>query len=167
MKAIVAVDKNWAIGCAGRLLTYIPDDLKYFKNMTSSKVVIMGRKTYESLPKGSRPLPNRHNIVITTSSNFEEEGVKVFNNLDKVIEYLKTFNSEDVFIIGGESIYRQFLPYINECYVTKIDYQFQADTYYPNLDNMNDWELFETSDEQTYFDITYTWNIYKRNNEKV
>lgn len=160
MKAIVAVDKNWGIGCNGNLLAYIPDDLKYFKRMTKNNVVVMGRKTLESLP-GSKPLSLRENIVITRDINYSIENCIIFNDILTAVEEIVKIKDKDVFIIGGESIYKQFLPFVTECYVTKIDKEFDADTYFPNLEDL-DWKLVEKSEKQFYNNIGYTWCKYVR-----
>lgn len=166
MKAIVAVDKNWAIGYNGKLLVHLPKDLEYFKNTTLNKVVVMGRKTFESLPN-KKPLSNRLNIILTRSKDYKVDGAVVLHTIDEVKEYVKNMLSGDVFIIGGDKIYKLFLPFISECLVTKIDYGYFADTYFPNLDEDVNWKLVSSSDEQSHFDITYRWTVYKRiDNEK-
>lgn len=160
MKAIVAVDKNWGIGYKGNLLIHIPEDLKYFKRMTKNNVVVMGRKTLESLP-GAKPLPYRKNIIISRDINYKIENCIVFNNILSAVKELSNYN-DDVFVIGGEAIYKEFLPFVEECYVTMIDSEFEADTYFPNLENL-DWKLVEKSDKQFYNNISYTWCKYIRN----
>ena len=120
MKAIVAVDLNWGIGYRGNLLQRIPEDMKFFKQMTLGKVVIMGRETFESLP-GKEPLKDRINIVLSKDECFTNEKVTICRSLDELFYELKKYNSDDVFVIGGESIYTQLLPYCSEVYVTKID----------------------------------------------
>ena len=161
MNLIVAVDKNWAIGNKGKLLVTIPADQKLFRDETKGKVVVMGRKTLDSLP-GGMALSNRTNIVITRNENFERKGVIVHHSIEETLEYLKQFPSEDIFIIGGEEIYRQFLPYCDTAHVTWIDYKYQADTYFPNLDQDPDWHVTDESDEQTYFDLCYEFRKYER-----
>lgn len=161
MKAIVAVDRYWGIGKNGKLLTHIPADLRYFKEKTLNKAVIMGRKTFESLP-GQLPLPQRLNIVLTRDPSWNPDGVKVFHTKEEILDYVKNMRPEDVFVIGGGEIYRLFLPETEEILVTRIDYQYACDTYFPNLDDMPEWERAERSEEQTYFDICFTWDIYRR-----
>lgn len=161
MNLIVAVDKNWAIGNKGKLLVTIPADQKLFRDETKGKVVVMGRKTLESLPSG-QPLRERTNIVLTRNKDFARKGVTVFHNIEETMEYLKQFPSEDVFVIGGEEIYRQFLPYCDTAHVTWIDYAYQADTHFPNLDKDPDWHVTDESDEQTYFDLCYEFRKYER-----
>ena len=161
MNLIVAVDKNWAIGHKGKLLVTIPADQKLFREETKGKVVVMGRKTLESLPSG-QPLRDRTNVVITRNEQYEKKGVIVMHSVEETLEYLKQFNSDDIFVIGGEEIYRQFLPYCDTAHVTWIDYKYQADTYFPNLDQDPEWHVTDESDEQTYFDLEYVFTIYER-----
>ena len=161
MNLIVAVDKNWAIGHKGKLLVTIPADQKLFRDETKGKIVVMGRKTLESLPSG-QPLRERTNIVITRNEQYEKKGVVVMHSIEETLEYLKQFNSEDIFIIGGEEIYRQFLPYCDVAHVTWIDFAYQADTHFPNLDKDPEWHVTDESDEQTYFDLCYEFRKYER-----
>lgn len=161
MNLIVAVDKNWAIGCGNRLLVSIPQDMKFFRETTTGKIVVMGRKTLESFP-GGKPLKNRVNIVLSTNKDYTVKDAIVVHTVEEVVEELKKYNAEDVYCIGGESIYRQLLPYCDTAYVTKIDHAYQADSYFPNLDENEDWELTKISEEQTYFDLEYYFTIYER-----
>lgn len=163
MNLIVAVDKNWAIGCGNRLLVSIPADMKFFRQTTSGKVVAMGRKTLESFP-GGQPLKNRVNIVLTKDADYKVKDAVVVNSLEAMVEELKKYEAEDIFVIGGESVYRQLLPYCTTAYVTKIDHAYAADTYFPNLDEMDDWELTGVTEEQTYFDLEYVFAKYERKN---
>lgn len=165
MNLIVAVDKNWAIGRNGELLVSIPEDMKLFRSETMGKVVVMGRKTLESFP-GGNPLKNRTNIVITGNTNYEKEGVIVCHSVEETLAKLKEYDTEDIFIIGGETIYRQFLPYCSIAHVTKIDFAYDADTFFPNLDENPDWSISESSDEKTYFDLEYYFLKYENANPK-
>ena len=161
MNLIVAVDKNWAIGLKNKLLVSIPEDMKFFRTETAGKVVVMGRKTLESFP-GGIPLKNRINIVLTGNRDYEAKGALVLHTVEDILQELKKYPSQEVYIIGGESIYRQFLPYCDTAHVTKIDRAYEADSYFPNLDEMPEWELTGRSDEQVYFDITYHFLRYER-----
>ncbi len=161
MNLIVAVDKNWAIGCNNRLLVSIPSDMKFFRETTMGKVVVMGRKTLESFP-GGQPLKNRTNIVITSDSDYKVKDAIVVPSIEAAVEELKKYEEEDIFVIGGESIYRQMLPYCKMAYVTKIDHAYDADTFFPNLDEMEDWKLTGVTEEQTYFDLEYVFARYER-----
>ncbi|MDO5695888.1 MAG: dihydrofolate reductase [Eubacteriales bacterium] len=161
MKAIVAVEKNWGIGYQGRLLTHIPADLRYFKEKTINKAVIMGRRTFESLP-GRQPLPQRHNIILTRDADYQVRGAVVLRSKEAVLEYVKNMQSADVFVIGGEQVYKLFMPETDEIYVTRIDYNYASDVYFPNLDMLPEWAVTAVSPEQTHFDISYTWKVYRR-----
>ena len=152
MNLIVAVDKNWAIGKENKLLVSIPQDMKFFRETTMGKVVVMGRKTLESFP-GGQPLKKRTNIVITRDKNYSVKDAIVVHSVEEALEELKNYNSEDVYVIGGDSIYRQMLPYCDVAHVTKINHAYEADTYFPNLDEKEDWLVTGVSDEQTYFNL--------------
>ena len=161
MNLIVNADKNWAIGFQNKLLVRIPDDMKFFRQMTTGKVVVMGRKTLESFPN-QMPLANRTNIVLTTDRKYEKKGAIIVHSKEELFEELKNYESDDIYIIGGESIYKMMLPYCNVAHVTKVDYAYQADTYFPNLDKMSEWKITADSEEQTYFDLEYVFLQYER-----
>lgn len=161
MNVIVAVDSNWAIGCKNQLLVRIPNDHKMFRQMTTGKVVVLGRKTLETFPQGL-PLPNRTNIILSKSADYKVKDAVVVHSIEELLEELKKYNSEDVFIIGGESIYRQMLPYCDTAHITKIDHAYDADSYFPNLDEDAEWKVTADSEEQTYFDIAYSFVKYER-----
>ena len=161
MNLIVAVDKNWAIGKENKLLVSIPQDMKFFRQTTQGKVVAMGRKTLESFPNGL-PLKNRVNVVLTSDKNYKVKDAILVHSIDEMVEELKKYNEEDIFVIGGETIYRQLLPYCKKAYITKIDHAYHADTHFPNLDQDPAWEMTGISDEQTYFDLEYVFTIYER-----
>jgi dihydrofolate reductase len=158
MNLIVAVDKNWGIGKDNKLLVRIPADQKYFREMTTGKVVVMGRKTLESFPNAA-PLKDRTNIVLTHDKNYKTDAITVHSEAE-LFEELKKYDSEDVFVIGGEMIYRQLLPLCDTAYITKVDFAYDADTFFPDLDSDPSWELAEESEEQTYFDIEYYFCRY-------
>lgn len=161
MNCIVAVDQNWAIGKDNKLLVSIPADMKFFRETTAGGVVIYGRKTLESFP-GAQPLKNRINIVITRNKDYNVKGATVVHSIDEALKAAEAYNSEDVYVIGGDSIYKQMLPYCDVAIVTKIDYAYEADTYFPNLDEDSEWEMTATSEEQTYFDLEYAFTKYER-----
>lgn len=159
MNLIVAVDKNWGIGLKNKLLVSIPEDMKFFRTETTGKVVVMGRKTLETFPN-KMPLKNRTNIVLTANPDYEVKGALVFHTMEEVLEELKNYPSEDIYIIGGASIYRQFLPYCKAAHVTKIDYAYEADTYFPNLDERAEWSVEAVSGEKTYYDLEFEFVKY-------
>ena len=161
MKLIVAVDKNWGIGNKGDLLVSIPEDMKFFRETTTGKVVVMGRKTLESFPN-KRPLKNRTNIVITRQKDYKVDGAVVLHSVEEALDYLKQFKSEDIYVIGGASIYEQMLPYCDVAHVTVMDYAYQADTWFPNLDKMEEFVVAADSEEKTYFDLEYCFKMYVR-----
>ena len=140
----MAIGKDGAIGRGGDLIWKIPADLKRFKALTTGNPVIMGRKTWDSLPK--RPLPNRRNIIVTRQKDFKAEGAETVNSIE---EALRITESERPFIIGGAQIYKEFLPYANELYLTLVDEQTpDADSFLP-LTLFRDWEKVEESEEET------------------
>lgn len=161
MNIIAAVDKNWAIGKQGGLLVSIPDDMKLFREETLGKVVVMGRKTLESLP-GGQPLYGRTNIVLTSDKNYKVKGAIICHSLKEALWELEKYPSEDVFIAGGQSIYEQFLPYCNIAHITWIDFTYEADTWMENLDKHPQWKMILESEEQTYFNLCYSFRMYKR-----
>ena len=160
---IVAADNRWAIGNKNRLLVSIPNDMKHFREETTGKVIVLGRKTLETFPQGL-PLQNRENIILSKNPAFKVRGATVVNSLEQLLDTLKKYPPEDVYIVGGESIYRQLLPYCDTVYVTKIDHTYEADAYFPDLDADKEWILAEDSDELTYFDISYNFLKYRRIN---
>lgn len=161
MNIIVAVDEHWAIGYKDRLLVSIPNDQKHFREETTGKVVVLGRKTLQTFPQG-QPLQNRTNIILSGNKNYQVKDATVVHSVEELLEELKQYRTEDVYVIGGESIYRQLLPYCDTAHVTKIDHTYEADSHFPNLDEDPEWEITADSDEQTYFDLAYTFVKYER-----
>ena len=121
----------------------------------------MGRKTLDSFP-GGQPLPRRTNIVLTGQEDFSRNGVTVCHSVEELLELLKSFEDDRIYVIGGGTVYRQLLPYCSVAHITKIDHSYQADTYFPNLDEDPEWRITEDSDEQTYFDLVYRFLKYER-----
>lgn len=161
MNLIVAVDENWAIGNKNELLVRIPADHKFFRQETTGKVVILGRKTLETFPQGL-PLKNRTNIIMSTNKDYRVKDAMVVHDLEELLSLLERYNTKDVYVVGGESIYRLLLPYCDTAHVTKIDHAYEADAYFPDLDAMPEWKITADSEEQTYFDITYHFLKYER-----
>ncbi len=161
MNVIAAADKNWAIGYKNKLLVSIPADMKFFRQTTTGKVVVMGRKTLESFPNGL-PLKNRTNIVLTSNKDYRVKDAVIVHTPEELMEELGKYDSDDIYVIGGESIYRQLLPYCQKAYITKIDHAYHADTYFPNLDELEEWEMTQVSEEQTCFDLEYVFSTYER-----
>lgn len=161
MNLIAAVDQNWAIGNKNQLLVRIPADQKFFRETTTGKVVVMGRKTLESFPNGL-PLKNRTNIVLTRDMDYTVKDAIVLHSLEELREELKKYPSEDIYVIGGETIYRQLLDECDVAHITKIEYAYDADAYFPNLDELPEWQITADSEEQTYFDLEYFFYKYER-----
>ena len=161
MNLILSADKNWAIGKDNQLLVRIPSDMKFFRETTTGKVVVMGRKTLESFPNGL-PLKNRTNIVLTGNPHYKVKDAVIVHTKEQLLDELKQYDSKDIYVIGGESIYRMLLDQCDTAYVTKIDYTYEADTYVPNLDELAEWEMTDESEEQTYFDLEYRFVTYRR-----
>jgi dihydrofolate reductase len=164
MTAIVAVDKNWAIGKDGRLLARISGDMKYFKEKTLGGVCVMGRRTFASLPSG--PLPSRTNCVLTRNADFAagkpwQDDIVIAHSTQEMMRKLNDLTGK-IFIIGGGTVYRDFLPYVQTCLVTKIDAAFEADTFFPNLDTDEDFRLVRESDEHEENGYRYRFCEYRR-----
>ena len=166
MKCIAAVDSNWGIGLKGKLLVSIPNDQKMFRNETTGKVIVLGRKTIETFPNGL-PLKNRTNIVLSRDENLKIKDAIVVHNDDQLFYELSKYNSDDIYIIGGESVYKQYVKYCDTAIITKIDNAFEADAYFPNLDNDDNWTMVAQSEEQTYFSLEYTFREYRNSNPAV
>ena len=161
MNLIVAVDENWAIGKDNKLLVSIPSDMKFFRETTTGKVVVMGRKTLESFPNGL-PLKNRTNIVLTRNRDYQVKDAIVVHSVPELLVKLDKYSSEDVYVIGGGRVYQGLLPYWDGAQVTKINHVYAADSWFPNLDETGEWEITGESEEQTYFDLEYTFVRYEK-----
>ena len=157
MNLIVAVDSNWGIGKNNDLLISIPEDMKFFRETTKGTAVLMGRKTLESFPNGN-PLKNRVNIVLSRNK-IDKEVIQV-SSIEEALEVANTYDT--VFVIGGGSIYKEFLPYCKTAYVTKIHHSFDADTFFPNLDVLEDWSCVETSEMKEYEGTKYQFCKYEK-----
>lgn len=162
MQLIVAVDKNWGIGYNNDLLVSIPGDKKNFRMLTTGKTLIMGRKTLESFPEG-RPLKDRVNIVVTRKRNYDGHGAIVVNSPEEAVAKARELSAEDdIFVIGGGEIYAQLLDQCDTAVITKINYEYTADTFFPNLDKDESWECVDESEEMTCFSMEYFFCTYKK-----
>lgn len=159
MNLIACIDKNWGIGNNGKLLFSIKQDKEFFKNMTIGKIVIMGRKTFDSLK--IKPLPDRTNIVLTRYRNFYHEGVTICHSAEEVLGLIKN-RKEDVFVMGGEKVYKMFLPYCERAYVTKVDTVKTTDAYMVNLDKETDWKLVCETKDFLQDEVNYRFTVYER-----
>ncbi len=161
MNIIASVDENWGIGLKGRLLVRIPADMKTFQQMTAGAVLVMGRRTLESF-SNAQPLAGRVNIVLTRNPNWKVRNAILVHSVEETLERLDDYRDREVFVIGGESIFRQFLPFCDAAHITKIHQVFETDAFFPNLDLDPDWSVTNSSEEQTYFDLEYHFLKYER-----
>lgn len=160
MELIVAVDENWAIGNKGDLLVSIPEDHKFFRQTTMGHVVVLGRKTLAGFPNGM-PLKGRDNIILSTNKDYKVKDGIVVHSKEELLEKLKDYKERTIFVIGGGTVYEMLLPYCKYAHVTKINYKYEADTYFPNLDKMDNWKIVADSDEHTYFDLEFYFYKYE------
>ena len=161
ISAIVAVDKDWGIGYQGQLLEHLPPDMKYFKELTTNHVVVMGRRTWDSLP--NKPLKNRLNLVITSGERQYGEMTCFIGMAEAMARLAHVDDDEEWFIIGGGTIYKELLPICDRVYVTKIEkYHKNIDTYFPNLDKDSNWEVSTCTELRDYKDIPYAFLTYDR-----
>jgi len=161
MNLIAAVDSNWAIGSGNGLLVQIPNDQKHFREETWGKVVVYGRRTLDTLPQGM-PLQGRTNIILSHNPVYQVKNAVVAHSVEELLKELEQYDPQDVYVIGGESVYRQLLPYCHVAHITKINHTFAADRYFPNLDELPEWKITMDSEEQTYFDLEYVFLKYER-----
>lgn len=161
MNLIVAVDKNWGIGRDGGLLAHLPGDMAYFKAHTMGKTVVMGRKTLESMP-GRRGLPGRDNYVLTSNPDFAAERCEVVHSEAEMFEALAQYEPDDVFIIGGSSMYNKYYKMCDKLYITKIDADLDADTRIVNIDEDPDFHVVSESEPMTENGVTYRFLVYAR-----
>ena len=161
MNLIVCVDKNWAIGKDGKLLCHLKEDMKYFREHTIGKVVVMGRSTLESLPNGE-PLPDRTNIVLTRKEDFAKDGVTVVHDMEELLEELNKYAPDDIMIIGGASVYNEMMDMCDILYVTRIEHEFDADTFIRDIDRCPNFKVVWTSDEIEEKGLKYRFYEYRR-----
>ena len=164
MKAIVAVDKKWGIGKKNDLLFSLPADMAYFREKTLNKVVVMGSNTLKSFP-GGKPLKNRTNVVLFPGGEQRDDCI-IVQSLEELSAELKKYNADDVFIVGGAMFYRTMLPYCSEVLVTKVDADGEAEVFYENLDQKEEWTCVSAQDpiETNGYKISFT--VYKNSNVK-
>ena len=160
MNLIAAADHHWGIGADNRLLASIPDDMRYFREMTAGKVVVMGRRTRESIPGGR--LKGRVNIVLTHQTDEKADGMFFVSSMESLFRVLEPYDPDAVFVIGGASIYTQLLDACHTAYITKIDAVYAADAYMPDLYVHPQWELSVCKEKKRYLGTGYRFCIYKR-----
>lgn len=169
MKAIVAVDEKWGIGCSGKLLFKIPEDMKHFRRVTLGSIIVMGHTTFESLP-GRQPLKDRVNVVLSRDDNFFAEGVHICHSVDELLRFISKYDgmdcsnrdcsNRDCFIIGGESVYQQLMPYCSEVLVTRVEGSFPADRFFPDIARDTSFRLEEESGRHEYNGLGYRFCSY-------
>lgn len=156
---IACIDKDWGIGNNGGELFDIEQDKEFFKSKTIGKAIVMGRKTLDALP-GGKALGDRVNIVLTSDKAFKREDVIVCHSVDEVLGEIEKY--PETFIIGGGEIYRQFLPYCEKAYITKVFTEKKADKHMVNLDNETGWTQTQTTKDFTHGEISYSFTVYER-----
>lgn len=163
MNLIVATDESYGIAKDGELLTYLPKDLKFFKEKTLGNIIIMGRKTIDSLP-GSGLLPGRETWILTRDRSYIKEGAQIFYSIESIVDYIKEHqvDEERIYVAGGGVIYESFLPYCKKAYITHIRHQFNADTWMPAIGNMKEWKKVYESEDQYQGELAYVHTTYER-----
>ena len=161
MKMIVCVAEDFGIGLNNGLLFSLPPDMKFFRETTMGKVIIMGRGTLDSFP-GGKPLKNRTNIVLTRDKSFSREGVEAFNSKEEILDYVKKFDTDDVYVIGGGQIYEMFKDVCDEALITKVRKKVPADTFFFDIDNDAEWYLSSESEIMEHEGLTFSFCSYRR-----
>ena len=165
MNLIVAVTNDWGIGFKGKLLCSLKEDMQYFRRKTMGKIVLMGQKTLESFP-GGRPLKNRLNLVLSDEPNYVVPGAEVFHTPTDILRAAAEFPPDDVFVIGGASIYELFLPWCRYAYITKLGVLLEADKFFPNLDKMSNWRLELKGEWMESGGVPYCFTRYENLNPR-
>ena len=160
MRMIVAVDDRWGIGKNGDLLLSIPDDMRYYRETTRGKAVAMGYNTLLSLP-GSKPAPARLNLVLADIPGLRIGGAVVCGSMEQLLTLCSGFAPDDVFVIGGGSIYRQLTPYCTVAHITKMRFDGGADTFITNLDELPEWRVETESELMDYDGLKYSFAVYR------
>lgn len=165
MNLIASVDNNWGIGNKGGLLVKIKKDLVWFKELTQNKVVVYGRETIETFPS-QKPLKNRINILLTRDLTYQMDGAIIVYSIEDLFSTLKSYEMNDVYVIGGQSIYEQLLPYASKAYITKIYHSFTADRYFPDLSKSEEWKLLKKGEVLEENGIQFSFNLYENSKKK-
>lgn len=159
MIAIVVVDKNWGIGKDGEQIVYIPGDLKRFKDFTTGNTIILGRKTMYTFP-GGKPLKNRRNLILSRNPDFKVEGGEVYPDLDSLMEHVT--DSDNTYVVGGAMVYNTMIGRCDRAYVTKIDAEYPADCWFPDLDADPNWEIEWEGEQLEHEGVKYRYVNYRR-----
>lgn len=159
MNIIVCAARNWGIGKDNRLLFHIPEDMRHFRMLTMDKVVIMGRRTLDSLPDG-KPLAGRKNIILSRNPNLRVEGATVCNCVQDLLIEASAYPPNSLFVIGGEAIYRRLLPYCRYALITRVDAAPDADAFFPDLMEHPQWKVRRESDFHEYNGLSYQYVEY-------
>lgn len=162
--AIVAVDEAWGIGKDNDMLFSIPKDMKFFREKTAGSVLIMGRKTLESFP-GSKPLPKRRNVVLSTGME-AREGVEICRTMEEVFRLIEEEKNRPVFCIGGAKVYEEFLPYCKDAYITKMYRDFQGEKFFPDLDRKREWSVVWESEKKVWQEVEFQFFRYENQDVK-
>jgi len=158
---IASADRNWGIGFKNKLLKRIPEDLKRFSQLTRGNMIVVGRKTLESF-KDARPLPDRINVVLTRDKNYQCPGAVVVHNLEELMSTIADFKG-DVYVCGGESVYRLLLDYCSQALITRIDAAFEADTHLPDFDRERQWVREEAGGwQESKVGVAFRYDTYRR-----
>ncbi len=165
MILIAAVNNNWGIGKGNDLLYHISEDMKFFRSKTKDNVIIIGRKTLESFP-GGKPLKNRVNIVLTTDKNYKAEDTVICNSVYEVLEKTKDYPDKEIYLCGGEKVYREFLDYCDTALITKVFDDKDAEKFLANLDEAENWDLTDTSEIIEEDGLSFQFCTYKNTSVK-
>lgn len=161
MILIAAVDETWGLGHQGQLLVRIPPDLKRFQELTTGNVILVGRKTLQSFPKG-KPLPHRVNLVLTSNPSFQCDDAVVCHTIDELLKTAHLYTDKEIYVAGGGSLYEQLLPHCSKAYITKVKGSFPADTYLENLDISEQWTCIEQGAWQESHGMTFAFCTYTK-----
>lgn len=161
MNMIITVDKNWAIGSKGDVFVHIPENEQIVRRETTGKVVVMTKDVAEHFP-GGYSYRDRINVILTKDDNCNLKEAKIAHNVEELMAILKDYNSESVYVLGGKTVFMELLPFCDTVDVTYIDYAYDADAHFVNLDMDENFVMTEESDEKTYFDLIYVFRRYER-----
>lgn len=160
LSMIVTADRNWGISRGHKPLISIPDDVKFVRDTTYGQVIILGRHTFEYSFAG-KPMPNRTMIIVAKDESITIPGTIVVRSSEEALKEAEALK-KDIYVLGGKRLYNELLPYCNEVHVTSVDYVYNADSWFPNLDKRPEWVMTDISEEQTHFDVVYYFKRYLR-----